>query len=113
MNNRTKSELEHEIDQIIDSIDIASERISSNFAQKVMERIASDADAVQRIHNGSLLFLRSVAAAVIVLIGINFYTIMSIRQNVQQTDSTSEVDENVQSVEVSEYDSFSLLAQDY
>jgi len=113
MNNRTKSELEHEIDQIIDSIDITSQRVSLSFAQRVMERVASESVMMQRIHNGSLLFLRSVAAAVIVLIGINFYIILSIHQNAQQTVSVSVAeDEDVQLVEVSEYDSFSLLAQD-
>jgi len=113
MNSRTKSELTQEIDQIIDSIVIANQQVSSNFAQRVMDRIANESIQVQRIHQGSMLFLRSIAAAIIVLIGINFYTIMSIHKNAQQTVSTSETSDDTQVTEVSEYDSFSLLAQDY
>lgn len=113
MNKRAESELAKEIDQIIGSINIVSEPVSSGFAQRVMERIANESIMIQRVHRGSLLFLRSIAAAVIVLIGINFYTIISIHQNAQQTISAADTNDESVVAEVSEYDSFSLLAQDY
>lgn len=113
MSSKKRQGLELEVESIINSMDFSKQQIPGGFAQKVIERIANESIVVSRFRDPSLWFIRSVAAAVILLIVINFYTVISIHKNNQKTVVSNELGMEEQVENISEYDSLSLLAQDY
>lgn len=107
--------IEREVEQWIDSIErLPEQKAPSFFVQKVMNRIENPTVAEGIVLFSDLIFWRSIAASLLILLGINFYTVINFPQQLSSvsTENSSSLEVDSQMFESGMIENFSLLAQD-